>query len=259
VRVNVDLPAPQPSVGTEAAVASPLVGSSRSTQPALPVKHGQAAPPKRAIDAEAFRTRPEIPIASRGIDRLAPPGATAVFLGDSYTSGANGVGTAKDGWPSIVSRALEWRSVNLGVAGTGYVNPGWTAQPVGSRVSEAIAAHPDIVFVAAGHNDTHWSVDRVAGAAAKIVARLRRALPDAVLVIVGPIWQTRSAPSRSLALRDRLRTLATAADAVFVDPVAEGWFAGAARRYIGRDRIHPTTAGHAHIAHLVLGDLAAVR
>jgi phospholipase/lecithinase/hemolysin len=58
-------------------------------------------------------------------------------------------------------------------------------------------------------------------------------------------------------LRDHLRRTATGVGALFVDPLAERWFAGADHRFIGPDGVHPTNAGHRHIADEVLADLAA--
>lgn len=186
-------------------------------------------------------------------------GTKAVFLGDSYTTGWNGAGLGARGWPRIVSRARGWQTVNLAVAGTGFINPGWTNQPVGSRVTEAIRQRPDVVFIAAGHNDSRWSVAATAAAADKVIDRLHRALPNALLVIVAPIWPSGSPPTRCLALRDHLRRTAASVGAIFIDPLGERWFAGSNQRFIGPDGIHPTDAGHRHMAERVLADLARAR
>jgi len=50
-----------------------------------------------------------------------------------------------------------------------------------------------------------------------------------------------------LALRDSLHDQARAMGAVFVDPLAEGWFVGRPD-LIGPDGVHPTDAGHAYLA-----------
>lgn len=183
-------------------------------------------------------------------------GSKAVFLGDSYTTGWNGAGLGARGWPRRVGLAKGWRTVNLAVAGTGFINPGWTNQPVRTRVSAAIARHPDIVFVASGHNDSHWSAAATAKAADKVIDRLHNALPHAVLVIVAPIWPNGSPPARCLTLRDHLRRKAAAVHGIFIDPLAERWFAGKYHRLIGADGIHPTDAGHLRMARRVLADLA---
>jgi lysophospholipase L1-like esterase len=183
-------------------------------------------------------------------------GAKAVFLGDSYTTGLNGAGMGRRGWPAIVGRTLGWRTVNLAVAGTGFMNPGWTNQPVGTRVAAAIRQKPDVVVIASGHNDWHWSAATTARAADAVLDRLHRALPDAVLVIVAPIWSNGTPPARCLDLRDHLRRTARSLHAIFVDPLADRWFAGTRQRLIGGDGIHPTDAGHRYIAQRILEAIA---
>ncbi|MEI7744746.1 MAG: SGNH/GDSL hydrolase family protein, partial [Chloroflexota bacterium] len=147
---------------------------------------------------------------------------------------------------------------SLCVPGTGFVNPGWTGQPVGALVSAAIAARPEVVIVAAGHNDSHWSASMIDAAADKVISRLRSGLPSARLVIIGPIWPNGSPPARALLLRDHLRAKAHAVHALFVDPIADGWFAGANEAYIGADGIHPTDAGHRHMARIMIRRLASI-
>jgi lysophospholipase L1-like esterase len=110
--------------------------------------------------------------------------------------------------------------------------------------------------IAAGHNDSRWSADSTAAAADAVIARIREALPNARLVIIGPIWQNGSAPTRCLVLRDRLRARAKSIRALFVDPIAARWFAGNRHSMIGSDALHPTDAGHRFVAARVLGALA---
>ncbi len=184
-------------------------------------------------------------------------GGKAVFLGDSYTTGWNGAGLGGRGWPAIVGRAEHWSTAILAVAGTGFLNPGWTGQTIGSRVSAAIRQRPDVVFIAGGHNNSRWSASATGRAADDVIDRLHQALPDAVLVIVAPIWQDGNPPVRCLTLRDHLRRKAASVGAIFIDPLDDRWFAGANHAFIGPDGIHPTDAGHRHIAGRILTRLAA--
>ena len=62
----------------------------------------------------------------------------------------------------------------------------------------------------------------------------------------GP-WPTADPPPAVLTIRDSLRRQALAAGAVFIDPIAEGWFVGRPD-LIGGDGVHPTDAGHAYMA-----------
>jgi lysophospholipase L1-like esterase len=229
-----------------------------------PLENARSGPQTSSGDVRAIPfipNRPHIAVpqsAPQVVARVAP-GARAVFLGDSYTTGWKGAGIGSHGWPALLSAAQGWRAINLAVAGTGFINPGWTNQPVGARVSEAIRQRPDVVFIAAGHNDSRWSAAATGQAADEAIDRLHHALPDAQLVIVGPIWPSGTAPSRCLQLRDHLRRTAASVGAIFVDPLAEGWFVGSNRRFIGADGIHPTDAGHRVMADRILGALARAR
>jgi lysophospholipase L1-like esterase len=212
---------------------------------------GEAPPLTAPARAEA------VPIAPRQAVAAPRTRPVAAFLGDSYTTGYNGAGLGRAGWPAIVSAAIHLRSLNRAVAGTGFINPGWTAQPIRTRVAAVVRAHPRIVFLAGGHNDRRFATAAVTAAADVVIDRLHRALPDTILVVVGPIWRTGDAPRSLRRLRDHLRRKSAAVGALFIDPIRGGWFAGSAARLIGPDGIHPTNAGHRHIAQLVLHGLEA--
>jgi lysophospholipase L1-like esterase len=124
-------------------------------------------------------------------------------------------------------------------------------------VAEAIRLKPDLVVLAAGHNDEYYGIDRTARAADTVLDELGAGLPGAILVVIGPIWYDGSPVSTIVALRDHLRARAAASGALFIDPIAERWFAGSNHQLIGADGVHPTNAGHRHIARLVLAALAA--
>jgi lysophospholipase L1-like esterase len=181
----------------------------------------------------------------------------AAFLGDSYTSGYVGAGIGAAGWPAIVSTSIGLRAFVRAVPGTGFVNPGWTGQPIRTRLAAVIAANPRIVFLAGGHNDRRYATSRSAAAAHDVIARLRRGLPDALIVIVGPIWADGNPPAHIRALRDVLRREARSIGAVFIDPLRDGWFTGSWHRLILSDGIHPSDEGHRRIAKLVLAALRA--
>ncbi|MGI3785396.1 MAG: SGNH/GDSL hydrolase family protein, partial [Janthinobacterium lividum] len=97
---------------------------------------------------------------------------------------------------TLVSAAKGWREINLGRGGTGYVaTAGFDGcgrdfcGDYASRVEEAAGAHPARVVVAGGQNDfVSYSTDpvRVRAAVTSTYAALRKACPDAELVVVGP-------------------------------------------------------------------------
>jgi hypothetical protein len=176
-----------------------------------------------------------------------------VVLGDSYTSGWQGAGTGAHGWPRIVGRERGWHVLNFAVPGTGFLNPGWT------RATHPLAGEPDRRSAPGCRRDRGRAqrlpvvtlLDRDGGGSGD--RRIHRSLPEAAIVVIGPIWQDGSPPSRCLALRDHLGRTAAAVGAVFVDPIGERWFAGSRHRMIRADGIHPDDAGHRWMAARVLG------
>jgi lysophospholipase L1-like esterase len=157
----------------------------------------------------------------------------------------------------MVAGSLKLRPQVRAVAGTGFVNPGWTGQPIRTRVTSVVQAHPQVVFLAAGHNDRRFATALSTKAADAVIDRLHKASPASVLVVIGPIWQDGNTPRSLRLLRDHLRRKSAQVGAVFIDPLRGAWFAGRAHRFIGPDGIHPTNAGHRHIAGLVLRALRA--
>lgn len=247
------------------ALATPIAGvAERADRSGLaPASVGSSPATLATIDDRAARAgvekRPRVvvpDVAPRAVPRMPAAGSRVVVLGDSYTTGSNGAGFGSRNWTTIVGRTRGWTMLNLAVAGTGFLNRGWTNQPVGSLVSAAIRQRPDMIVLASGHNDSRWTAATTSAEADRVIDRLHARLPDVVIVIVAPIWQNGTPPTRCLALRDHLRRKAAAVGALFIDPLAERWFAGANHRFIGTDGLHPTNLGHRHIADVVLEDLA---
>ena len=84
--------------------------------------------------------------------RLAAPIHTA-FLGDSYTFGI-GATEPTDGYAYLVSRAEKWTSRIVGLPGSGYVRVATRDDKnIAAGLSTVIAAQPQVVIVASGHND----------------------------------------------------------------------------------------------------------
>ncbi len=132
--------------------------------------------------------------------RTAPPtptdfGKSAVFIGDSYTQGT---GASSPGlrWTTLVAARRGWQETNLGFGGTGYLTAAGVqgcGRPVCPNyqdvVDQAVAAEPDVVVVSGGQNDfPAFETDqpRVAKAINQTFGDLRRELPDAHLIVVGP-------------------------------------------------------------------------
>ena len=67
------------------------------------------------------------------------------------------------------------------------------------------------------------------------------------IVVIGPVWTDPDPPPDVLQTRDVIQTEAGSKGAIFVDPIAEGWFRDNPD-LIGSDGVHPTDAGHAYMA-----------
>lgn len=81
----------------------------------------------------------------------------AVFFGASSVEGV-GASSSEHRFSSIISRALGWDEINLGIGGTTIVGRDDSGQVVDlnsgiGRVPDVIEAQPDIVFIHYGAND----------------------------------------------------------------------------------------------------------
>lgn len=117
----------------------------------------------------------------------------AAFFGSSTVAGA-GASAGELRWSSLVARRLGWREVNLGLPGSKLTAvPG--PIPAGEeRVDEVIAAAPDVVVLMYGANDVAAGIPlgdeerpgTFRHALARVLGRLRTALPRAALVVCAP-------------------------------------------------------------------------
>jgi acyl-CoA thioesterase-1 len=177
-------------------------------------------------------------------------------IGDSFAAGTALGGAGGQVFPMMIADRVGWRWETTAVGGTGYVAqlPGTLPYDAG-QVDRMVAAHPDVLVVEGSQNDGHADAGAVGTAATALYAHLRRALPQARIVVVGPV-ASNSAQAASLAGVDRaVGDAARAAGLPYVDAIAEGWFTDAQGALIGDDHIHPTWAGHQRIADLLGADL----
>jgi lysophospholipase L1-like esterase len=168
-------------------------------------------------------------------------------LGDSFTSGSPMDSGPQARWPALLTSQYPWDVTAYATDGTGFVNQnGYPNTTFGWRVDRVMAAMPDVVVVAGGHDDADQSVAEVRTAAEDVVTRLRDGLPNAKLIVIGALWPG-PPPASVTAINDALREVATDAGTTFVDPLAEGWLNDPGE-LIGQDGTHPTDAGHQALA-----------
>lgn len=174
----------------------------------------------------------------------------AVFLGDSHTEGT-GADAAFSGWAAQAGQALGWDTWVSGRGGTGYVNPGPPKVTLGDRLErDVLSVNPDIVVVAAGANDSRYSVDEATAArlgteARAVYARIRKTLPKAKLIVVGPFWRASEPDAVVRGVDDTIRAAAQAEGATFID--ALDWTQGHSE-YMWTDGAHFNQEGHDHLA-----------
>ncbi|MEX5718170.1 SGNH/GDSL hydrolase family protein [Geodermatophilus maliterrae] len=181
-------------------------------------------------------------------------GVRAVFLGDSYT-----VGVGSDGptYAAQVADRLGWTQVEAAQSGTGYVADGGGRgnAPFGDRVDDVAAADPDVVVVQGSTNDVGADPAAVAAAAAHLYGDLAAAVPDADVVVLGPLAPPEVPRPGVEAVRDALATAAGQAGLRFVDPVAGGWLEPPEGLYA--DGLHPDDEGYARLADELVEELRA--
>jgi lysophospholipase L1-like esterase len=171
---------------------------------------------------------------------------SVAFLGDSYAAGT-GTDSATKGFARVAARNLGWAPVDVfAVGGTGYATAPETNYM--SRASGVISVDPDIVVVNGTRNDAGVAPGAVAAAARSLYTTIKAGLPEADLLVIGPIWTSNAIPPNVMALNEALRQAATESGAVYYDALApSSWLPGDPGQ-ISPDGVHPTEAGHQIIA-----------
>ena len=182
----------------------------------------------------------------------AGPAPRVAIIGDSYTAGSPEGGNDLQSWPQVARQLLaaEGVVVDADIAaegGAGYGQPGHRGSVFGDLTARAVRHNDALVVFFGSRNDQPVDPQRFPGLAASAFQFARFAAPAAKLLVIGPPWPTAAPPAPVLRIRDNLRDQSTAAGAIFIDPIAEGWFVGRPE-LIGHDGVHPTDAGHAYMA-----------
>ena len=210
-----------------------------------------------ASSAPAVETspRPERPTPPAPTTSSAEP-VRVLVIGDSYTVGSAEGGVGAANWTALAGEELDDVALDVRAeGGRGYVSTG----PAGGDfldLAERAGGGYDVVVVFGSRNDRAPRAE-VRRAADRLLAALEESSPGAELLVIGPPWVDAAPPAFVRASNRAVGGAAAAADATYVDPLAEGWFTGAAGSLIGRDRIHPTNAGHAYLAQRILPSLRA--
>ena len=183
--------------------------------------------------------------------RASAPTQIAV-IGDSYTTGSDQGSDGSRSWPVLAWQLLSERGmdVDADVAaedGAGYWQRGNRGNVFEDLTARAVQPEDVLVVFFGSRNDQSAAPGQFPGSAAGTFQWARLVALAAKFLVIGPLWPTDSAPPALLTIRDNLRQQAALAGAVFVDPIAEGWFVDRPD-LIGLDGVRPTDAGQVYLA-----------
>jgi lysophospholipase L1-like esterase len=165
---------------------------------------------------------------------------------DSYGGGSGQVTTL-----TSLARTAAWllgyRALsNTSIGGSGWLAGGNNGEPaIGSRVSTDIVNQaPDVVVFGLGHNDTAFTDAQVQAAAASAVAAVRNGLPNALIIVTGPLFSTPT-PGRYASMQAAIFAgVSGVSGVVTVDTVKSPWITAAnASKYVSSDGTHPVQVG----------------
>lgn len=167
-----------------------------------------------------------------------------LIVGDSFVGGSL-MNTGSE-WPALMQGGREWIVVTDSVGGSGFINGDVEDKDYPSRVeflSEKF--RPNLVVVAGGINDAgKYPTDQIVRAAQETLDGLEVEYPDVDVVLFSPFTTSEIGPTTA-DLTAGLRALAKREDIPFID--VSGLFVGKPE-LIGSDTVHPTDAGHRHLA-----------
>ena len=165
-----------------------------------------------------------------------PPLAAVAIIGDPYISGAS---TGTQAWPALVAAQLRKQNINvdLQIAEAAATDAAAQAKQVQQvlRPTTKVA----VLFGDAGASG--------ASAVQRAIPEVKKTAPEAKLLVIGPAWTNGPPPKSLQTVRQALKAEAKAAGAMFVDPVADGWFVNQPD-LVGPDHATLTDAGHAYLA-----------
>ncbi|MCI4674177.1 SGNH/GDSL hydrolase family protein [Mycolicibacterium litorale] len=173
-------------------------------------------------------------------------------VGDSYTTGTDEGGRGPHSWTAqawqlLASEGLKVDADVVAEGGAGYSVRGNRGSVFEDLTVKAVKRDDVLVVFFGSRNDQPVDQRKFPVMVGETFQIARRVAPSARFLVIGPPWPTADPPADVLAIRDSLRNQARAVGAVFVDPLAEGWFVGRPD-LIGSDGVHPNDAGHAYLA-----------
>lgn len=191
-----------------------------------------------------------------------PHQITSVFFGDGIVAGAN-AGDGHASFVDVAARQLGWQHADYGFPGSGFTTAGAFkgGRDYLARIAQLQGFVADVLVIEGGANDGAADAATLRAKVQAVLAAAHALVPAATIVLMGP-WSPSDTPSpATVATNDVLRTLATAAQLPYIDPLAEKWISGSypgsgnAAQYISSDGYYPNDKGHAFFGERVADDL----
>lgn len=175
------------------------------------------------------------------------------ILGDSYVGGSAEGGNGSANWTRLVGSRFydEGAHVELNVIaqpGSGYLARGTTDLVFREAATLRLRPTADVVLVFGSRNDGRQDSRTIYDAAQVLYSDIQEIAPQAKIVVVGPVWADADVPDFISVNNEAMARAAAEENVVYIDALAEGWFAGPESGLIGADGIHPTDVGHAYLA-----------
>jgi lysophospholipase L1-like esterase len=176
---------------------------------------------------------------------------TSLWFGDSIVAGCCRTESSARNMAQVASAALGWPTPQVhGFPGTGYTTSakaeGKTARAYEDNIGQYVdGARYRVVIIAGGNNDARkgFSPGAFRAAVRSTFDHVRRALPDAKLVVLGPYSPSGTGYTIQRTIE---REEAARVKASFVDGIDAGWFKGQSG-LISKDGFSPNDAGQAYL------------
>ena len=192
---------------------------------------------------------------------------TAVFLGDSITTGWRALSHPRNRWTSLVCEHQRWREVNLAADGLGFFARRGGHLPGGQRspscrdttwLEAVLRCEPDIVTISLGLNDAAFLpsqrelVEQAIDHDLNFISTRLKGAP----VIIAPYFPSLEFGPRFQAIRRLVHEKATSLGLTSTDALSTAINGDEDRLAI--DQIHPDDAGHARMARAMISFYAEI-
>jgi hypothetical protein len=186
------------------------------------------------------------------------PGVDYVgIVGDSFSGGSKKRGTEKTGWPYLVYSQLASQNIYMDAKVDAMDTSGWIkssrkdARTFAEHLTKSVGTNDRLVVIFGGRStDAGAPIDELRAAVRGTLAKVRVKAPKATILVIGPVWTAwphREPDAEVLSVRDIVLDEVEADGALFVDPIAEQWFADRPD-LIAPDTVNPTPEGQAYLA-----------